>query len=360
MCDFLSLVRKRQDFLVVYGCFGPTISPYTVDFVDKDRMAEILASAGRDYIKQGLQLLCPDFINVFRQMGSISNSKKENAELLKILEHHIENMNSLIDIDDIMRVKADVIYRECEELEGFLMDYKRKNPGWVYTLDADSIRKKEKKLERLAGLDVEEWCLGAVDKVKSDILQTIKNIKPYYEKGISEGMRKWEQRNRDLFFVMIIQGLCFFYDVYEPDMCFSKGYYSIVDILAIRAALKDNPRYPLNLTGFYSCLDSFHRRIEEFEDINFIRVLSGLDDYEDIERVVKNKRVTAYKEAKIENDEEEAEKVFQNIMANFRELRRKREAEIEREKNKSYSSTSLNSNSGYWSNREFIIEEFKP
>lgn len=275
----IGLIKTRRDPFVVDDSYcriladSPcwVVRPYTVDALDKEKTAFQLVAAGRDYIKKGLCLLCPDFVNIFNQWPADTAPKKENRLLLELLEEHINNIESYIDYDFLYELRADEVYDKCLKLEKTVKVCKRFN--------LVELEEKQKELEALANRDIEQeikdYTAGIIEAVRREYLDLINSIKPFCQPGLSNTMRRTETQNRDLFFIMILQGLCFFYDYYSPDSIFNKFNYSVLDILAVYSTLKDtedNKRwFPFSVNGLYGCFNAFMCGFGVFGDLRDLR-----------------------------------------------------------------------------------------
>lgn len=261
----IDLVKTRRDMFVVEGSncrfledsINWVVRPYTVDALDKEKTAFQLVTAGRDYIKKGLCLLCPDFVNIFNQWPADTAPKKENRLLLELLEEHINNIEAYIDFDFLCELRANELYEECLKLENTVKVCKRFN--------LVELEEKQKELETLSNRDIEQeikdYTAGVIEAVRREYLDLVNSIKPFCQPGLSNTMRRTETQNRDLFFIMILQGLCFFYDYYSPSSIFNKFNYSVLDILAVYSTLKDTEDnkkwFPFSVNGLYGCFDAF-------------------------------------------------------------------------------------------------------
>lgn len=269
----MNLKRVREDIFRCNFFNEMVICPYDIDFVDKDEMVEQLAKAGREYVKRGLCLLSNGFKGLFDSAPAFKNTKEENKYYLELLKEKVSQLYD-IDFSEVVEQKNNQIYAECEELE---RELKQK----IYTTYMKEYGEKLRaELQAKADFDTIGWVENHRQNIIS-ILQSIVEQTEVYYMVKNETARKQEQRNRDLIFCQIMQGLSFFYDndcpVYDDDeteqAAFSdlRAKYSIIDILSIRASLGfEYDKYSLDSVGaYFHCLEAFHRDIEEFSDSGF-------------------------------------------------------------------------------------------
>ena len=267
------LKRVREDVFRVryFENEKPSICPYDIDFVDKDEMVERLAGAGREYVKRGLCVLSSDFMGLFESAPAFKNTKEENKYFLDLLKSKV-NLLYDIDLEGVIGQRNDEIFLECERLEKEV-----KQPIYSKYL-IEYGEKLRNELNEKAAYDV----VGEIETYRQNMISMCQSIieqtEVYYISNIDR-VRKAEQRNRDLLFCKIMQGLSFFYDndcpVYEgtdtPAFSNLRSKYSIIDILAIRAGLGlEYDRYDIDsAASYFHCLEAFDRNIEEFSDSGY-------------------------------------------------------------------------------------------
>ena len=269
------LYKIREDpFIVKTDSNSYELKPYTVDYLDDNKIAELLARAGREYIKKGLCALSPDFSNAFEKLGKLS-PKAENASLLLLLDDELKKLNEIVDVEILSELAEDYIYDECFRVEKNLKKYKESHVNWQYhTEERIIVNLQENYLNKMENTDATTWINEQVSYLHSYLSLILDSFMPFYCGNLTEAQRKAEQRKRDVIFVKICQGLCFFYDLYTYKE-YDRKRYSIIDILAFRSVLRDPyNRYPLTVDGLYDCFDCFIRRIDEF---GYVEQLEGLE-----------------------------------------------------------------------------------
>ena len=341
MVDKLVLAPYRLDAFRVDLLGSTYISMYDIDYIDEIEVADFLAGCGRDYVKRGLALLSSGYRKLFKDAPKFKNDKAENKYYLDRLKEFVEDFNNN-DFEDVVNFKADLIYIECEKLE---QEIRR-------PYSAEYKERMQAELNKRANIDVDKWLSIEKHNLILTVNSIIAELEGFYSGSKDSRLIKAEQRKREFFFCRIMQGFGFFLDMegiafqgYENTVFYSdlRTKYSICDILAVYKSVPGlYKNFTFTLGGLYSCLDSFHRRIEQFSDFEGFNT----------ESVIKKKE-----EVKEEDDEEAAEQRFQKMMALFREQKKNKAEEEQAEEERNKSSDSVGR--GYWVNREFTVEEFK-
>lgn len=340
MVDKLILVPYRLDEFRVHLLGSTYISMYDIDYIDEIEVAEFLAGCGRGYIKRGLSLLSSGYRKLFKEAPKFKNDKAENKYYLEKLKELVDSFNSR-DFEEVINLKNDEVYLECERIENEI-----KRP---YSLDYKE--KMQKKLNACANIDVDKWLNIEKHNLILTVNSIIAELDGFYSDSKDSRLIKGEQRKREFFFCRIMQGLGFFLDTegvafkgFENTVLFSnlRTKYSICDILAVYKSVPGLYKaFDFTLSGLYSCLDSFHRKIEQFADYE------GLDT----DNIIKEHNNGVKEDS--DNKEKDAEQRFQDMMALFRDLKENKENKEQDRNNNSVSS------GGYWVNRLFTVEEFK-
>lgn len=268
----MKIKRVREDIFRMCFFNDTILCPYDIDAVDMVEMVEQLSKAGREYVKHGLSLLSSEFKGLFDSAPAFKTTKEENRYYLELLKEKVSQL-CVVDFSDVVELKNNQIYVECERLEKEL-----KKP--IYTTYMREYGEKLKaELQRKANFDTVKWVETNRNQTISMLQSVIEQTEPFYLIK-NERIRKQEQRDRELIFCQIMQALSFFFDndcpVYDgtetPAFSDIRAKYSVIDILSIRASLGVvYDRYNIDsVASYYECIEAFDKNIDEFSENGYM------------------------------------------------------------------------------------------
>lgn len=244
----MDLIKYRE----VYDLYA-----FSVDAIGYEEVGKGLADVDRETLKRILSAMSPDFERIFREAPAFKTTKDENRYYVDMLGRLLNFTVSEVPEEVYLKLiqdEADTLYDECTRLNHNLNVLKSSS----YSTYSD-IQEQRGHLLFTAGIDAEQSLKSRFISYFEDGFSLYKTCKQYYEIK-TETVRKSEQRNRNLLFIYMLMGLCYFYDLYHPPI-YNKEVrylYSIMDVLYLYNKYHGYNRFLPTVEGIWAFMEEYN------------------------------------------------------------------------------------------------------